>query len=135
MNTPKNTKTREAFSQIIKAYPYPLSLEELHGFISKQLPGVAFSTIYRLAKQLEAEGLIQRIDWRERGSRYEWTGRTHHHHIVCTVCGATADFDDSVVQLDREAVARQTGFVFSQHHVELEGICPACQKGDAVVSQ
>jgi len=87
---------------------------------------VAFSTVYRLTRTLEQEKIVEHIDWRDRGGRYELVG-PHHHHVVCGTCGIFADIDDTHVYIDIPKIARVTGFTISKHVIELEGLCKKCQ--------
>lgn len=123
----KSSRARDAALIILQHRTEPISLEDLHRLVKIKQPATAFSTIYRLMKKLEEQHKVTRIDWRERGSRYEWADQLHHHHIVCTVCGKTADIDDTYLQIDENLIAQKTGFSFSRHYVELEGICPTCR--------
>jgi Fe2+ or Zn2+ uptake regulation protein len=49
----------------------------------------------------------------------------HHHHVVCTGCGATATapcpVDDAGL-----AASVPAGFVVTSHEVRLYGLCAAC---------
>lgn len=129
MKRTNTTKARTLFASILKSYPHPVDLRELHESITKQLPGVAFSTVYRIAKDLEQAGTIERADWRDRGSKYEWIeGRDHHHHITCSICGAMADVSDACLHCREDVVRAETGYLLRHHYFELEGICPQCQK-------
>jgi len=112
---------------LLQTYARPLSLQDLHGRVQERLPRTAFSTIYRVVARLEAEGKVERVDWRERGSRYEWAELPHHHHIVCGICGRSVDIDDSDVGFSEERIRAATGFLVNHHSIELEGICPDCQ--------
>lgn len=120
------TETGDRFIQVISQAARPLSLEEIHQEIRKLNPAVAFSTIYRLAKKLEEHGAVTRIDWRERGSRYELTGGRHHHHIVCTRCGHSADVFEAGVHIDPSVIQKTTGFRIAAHYIEFEGTCARC---------
>jgi Fe2+ or Zn2+ uptake regulation protein len=131
MNTPtkeRSTRTKEAVEHVLMAYASPVSLNDLYQFIKTSLPKTAFSTVFRIVRRLEEEGKIIRIDWRERGSRYEWADLPHHHHIVCQICGNVTDIDDTVLNFDENTVKKHTGYTIQRHSIELEGVCPDCQK-------
>lgn len=127
MKRRNNTKIRGLVTNILRSAPEPMSLRNLHGFVLRTSPEVAFSTIYRIAKDLEELRSIERVDWRERGSAYEWADKPHHHHITCSVCGAINDIDDASITFDQASIERQSGYQIGTHHFELEGICPSCQ--------
>ena len=128
MNTVRNTKTREAVTQIFQAHTQPLSLSELHHLVLVSHPKTAYSTVFRIVLKLEQMGKIIRIDWRERGSRYEWADLPHHHHIVCQVCGKIVDLDCSLFNFKEKDVEALSGYSIRRHSIEFEGICPDCQK-------
>ncbi|MEI6478143.1 MAG: transcriptional repressor [bacterium] len=127
MNTSRQTKARQALIQILRRHDSPLSLAELWEELQRTLPAVAHSTVFRLITRLEEEGQVVRVDWRERGSRYEWAGLPHHHHIVCTGCGEIRDLADSDLDFDSDRLRRATGYDVTYHSIELEGLCPRCQ--------
>lgn len=123
----RNTRTKEAVTQVLQAYAAPIALNELYEFIKVSLPKTAFSTIFRIVRQLEEEGKVIPVDWRERGSRYEWADLPHHHHIVCEKCGTVTDISDDVLSFNDEKVAQKTGYQLTHHTIELRGICTSCQ--------
>ena len=112
----------------MQTYAKPFSLRELHLLVLEPFPRTAFSTVYRVVSRLEAEGKVERVDWRERGSRYEWAELPHHHHIVCSLCGRSVDIDDADLGFSEDGVRAATGFVIVHHSIELEGVCPDCQR-------
>ncbi len=134
MNTKleRSTQTKQAVSQILQSFAAPIALGELHLFIKMSLPKTAFSTVYRILQKLEEEGKVIRVDWRERGSRYEWADLPHHHHIVCDDCGGVTDIDDKVIDFNQSRVSKQTGFRINRHSIELQGTCSPCQQKEAV---
>lgn len=124
----RDTRVTRIATEILRTDPTPLSLRELHDRVAEQLPATAFSTIYRLSERLEREGKITRVDWRERGSRFEWADRQHHHHIVCGDCGQTVDLDDDDLGFSERRIQSRTGFSVKHHSIEIEGTCADCQR-------
>lgn len=124
----RNTRAARLVGDLLRAYAKPLTMQELHEHVQERLPRVAHSTVYRVVCRLEEAGRVRRVDWRERGSRYEWAALPHHHHIVCSLCGRSVDIDDADLGFSEERVRKATGFVVDHHSIELEGICPACQR-------
>jgi len=123
----RNTVAGKLVTEILAASPTPLTLRELHERVRARSPRTAHSTVFRLVTRLEQERKVVRVDWRERGSRFEWAGRPHHHHIVCGDCGRTADLEDRDLGFSESRLRSRTGFLVSHHAIELEGICPDCQ--------
>jgi Fur family transcriptional regulator, ferric uptake regulator len=124
----RRTQASELVADLLRTYAKPLSIQELHEQVRSHLPRTAYSTVYRIVGRLEAEGRVRRIDWRERGSRYEWAELPHHHHIVCSICGRSVDIDDADLGFSEDRVRSATGFLIDHHSIELEGICPDCQR-------
>ena len=122
----RNTRVSRLFAEILQANPAPMSLGELHGRVCEELPTTAYSTIFRLAGRLEQEGRINRVDWRERGSRFEWADRPHHHHLTCGDCGRTVDLDDRDLGFSERRIESRTGFRVKHHSIEVEGTCADC---------
>ena len=124
----RKTRVSELVVDLLQTYAKPFSLRELHLLVLEPFPRTAFSTVYRVVSRLEAEGKVERVDWRERGSRYEWAELPHHHHIVCSLCGRSVDIDDADLGFSEDGVRAATGFVIVHHSIELEGVCPDCQR-------
>ncbi len=124
----RQTKTKGAVIHYLQSTASPLSLDEMYRAGLIDLPQTAYSTIYRIVQQLEASGLVIRVDWRERGSRYEWAGLPHHHHIVCESCTGVTDVTDTLLHYDDAEITKKTGFIVKHHSVELFGLCKPCQK-------
>ena len=122
----RNTRARRLVTEILETTAMPLSLRELHERVQEQLPTTAYSTIFRLAERLEKAGQITRVDWRERGSRFEWADRPHHHHVVCSDCGHTVDIADADLGFNERRIEIRTGFRIRHHSIELEGTCSDC---------
>jgi Fur family ferric uptake transcriptional regulator len=124
----RTTKTRQALVSIFQEHPEPLSLSELLFHIRQTHPKTAHSTVFRLVLKLEEEGKVVRIDWRERGSRYEWADLPHHHHIVCLECGTVTDLGCEFFNFKESDIERKTGFSVRRHSIEFEGVCRECQR-------
>lgn len=123
----RNTIGQQIVLAHLKQVKKPETLEEIHKAAMKKVPRIAFSTVYRIVKSLEEKRLVERIDWRDRGSRYELVG-THHHHLVCQTCGTVQDIEDADISLNLKKIARKTGFVLKAHMLELTGVCERCAK-------
>jgi Fe2+ or Zn2+ uptake regulation protein len=126
MQQTRKTQVKEKVAHILQAYATPLSLGEIYEYTLVSLPKTAYSTIFRVVSAMEREGTVRRIDWRERGSRYEWSDLPHHHHIVCQVCGLLQDIDDATLNFNEEKITEITGYLVKHHSIELEGICADC---------
>ena len=123
----RNTRASRLVTEILRSCPTPLTLAELHARVREHSPRTAHSTVFRLVTRLEQERKVVRVDWRERGSRFEWAERPHHHHLVCGDCGRTVDIEDRDFGFSEARLRARTGFLVKHHSIELEGTCPDCQ--------
>lgn len=93
------------------------------------------SSIYRNLTLLEEAGAVARVVTNDDFARYELTEEltAHHHHLICTNCGAVIDFElDSRTErtLDRALAnaADALGFTPADHRLDLLGTCNDCNE-------
>ncbi len=127
MSTTRNTRKKSFIEGVFSSTTEPISIREVFRQVRKAYPKTAYSTVFRIVIKLEEDAKIHAVDWRERGSRYEWAGMPHHHHITCQICGTVQDLEDADVNYDDEKIRKKTGFITKHHSIELEGICAKCR--------
>ena len=94
----------------------------------RSLPRISLGTVYRNLKQLAEAGFIREIQAGGQALRFD-ANTGPHHHVRCVGCGRV---NDLVVPLDtrrEQAAARAMDFHVLGHHVEVQGLCPACRPG------
>ncbi|HEY3316811.1 MAG TPA: Fur family transcriptional regulator [Coriobacteriia bacterium] len=127
----RSSSQRDAIAQAAEAMPGAFSAEELLGSVRQREPGVGAATVYRALKAMRDAGFVEAVGTREGAVVYaRCRGTGHHHHLVCTACGAVAEAD---CELDRvlERVASASGYTVTSHELALRGVCPACRKKGA----
>lgn len=122
------TRVKTRVTEIFQRRTVPLTLQEVYKAVISRLPNTAYSTVYRLVLQLKKEKKILSLDYRDRGGRFEWADRDHHHHLTCSSCGTVTDIDDDMIHFTTQAVVEKTGFSIDHHTIELYGKCRPCQK-------
>src|SRR5437763_4088615 len=84
------TANRRAIVDVLQSSKRPLSIPQLLATNDD----LAQSSVYRNLAVLERAGVVHRIVTDDEFARYELaedlTG--HHHHIICSRCGAVDDF-------------------------------------------
>ena len=124
------TGSRRAVVDVLADEGRPMTLPEI---LARQ-PELAQSSAYRNLSELEQAGVVRRIITSDEHSHFELaedlTGH-HHHHLICTDCGAVTDFavpSDLEKQIERSAstVGRKYGFVVDAHRLDLVGRCTDC---------
>ncbi len=123
------TKGRRHLVELLAAAGRPATIAEL----LEGGPRLTQSSLYRNMVDLESVGIVQRVVGTDDLTRYELSEEIigHHHHVVCTECGAVDDF---VVPARAErsldtAIAKaleDTGFVPTAHRLDVLGTCAAC---------
>ena len=96
--------------------------------VHQQYPGIGRVTIYRTLDILAELGLICEVH--AEGSCRSYLLRRpyeHHHHLLCSDCGAVVDFTDCDLNELAHNLSRKTGFNIDGHLLEFSGHCPNCQ--------
>jgi Fur family ferric uptake transcriptional regulator len=106
------------------------TVAEWHAAVSRPGEKVGLTTVYRTLAALAAAGEVDAIHGEDGEVRYRrCRSRTHHHHLVCRICGSTVEIDARDVETWAAAVAGDHGFVDVTHTVEVFGVCPDCSQG------
>lgn len=124
----RNTKTRLCVETLLQKQRLPLGLDEIYHKVKRHSPKTAYSTVYRIIKKLEDGRMVVRTDWKDRGGKFEWANRPHHHHIVCERCDSVVDINDKVLNFSEKNIRKNTGYRITHHSIELMGVCAPCQK-------
>lgn len=105
-----------------------LSAEELYNLVKAENPDVGLATIYRTLDLLSDLDILERIDFGDGRSRYEFREESHHHHhLICTSCGMVEEFREDLLESLEEQVMRENNFDVSDHQVKFYGLCRNCR--------
>lgn len=121
------TTQRAALQEVLAATDEFATAAELHAALRDRGARVGLATVYRTLADLLAAGEIDSL----RGPAGEALYRhcedsSHHHHLVCRVCGRTEEVSAPTVERWAKAVAKQYGFTEIDHEIELFGCCADC---------
>lgn len=109
----------------VKAYDL---LDQLRGASQRAAP----PTVYRALEFLLHEGLIHRL---ESLNAFVGCGDPRHAHagqfLICRRCQAVAELSDPEITRLIAERADALGFRLGAQTIELDGVCPACQRRDA----
>ena len=101
-------------------------------FTAEQLiaaaPGVGRATVFRTLRLLQQIGTLCQVVLDDGTVEYRLTSGGHHHHIVCSQCGAVNDFASCDIQDQLDDLARSTGYEIDWHRLEVYGRCARCQR-------
>jgi Fur family ferric uptake transcriptional regulator len=124
----KSTRQRGLIVDTFLAASGHLDVDQLLARVRKTDPRVSAATVYRTMKLLTECGLAHAQRFGEGHTLYESAfNRDHHDHLICTTCGDIIEFENNRIEALQDQVARQHGFVVTDHKLELYGRCRACQ--------
>ena len=103
-----------------------ISAEEIYAQVVAKYPHVNLSTVYRTLELLKGLGLVTETDFGEGRVRYHPAGKGHHHHLVCTGCGAVIDLDESLLSSLESMLLREYKFSADLKHLAILGRCARC---------
>ncbi len=117
------TTPRKAVLDALGRAGGPLTIEE----IWEAVPDVGRATVFRTVKLLLELGLICRVVLENGSVRYVPATPDHHHHFICSGCGAVEEFQHPPIDEAIRTLAESAGFELSGHAVELYGRCRHCR--------
>lgn len=124
------TEPRRALAQLIADRAGHFAASDLVREARAHRLRIGRATIFRTLEVLSELGVVERLDLPTGEHAYVGCAPTHHHHVVCSNCGGTAEIEDAGLRTVVREVARQTGFRVEDHRLELFGLCPTCQAAE-----
>jgi len=128
-NDVKMTRQRKVIIGVLAAAGVHLSHDGIWRRAKAIDPTVGQTTVYRTLDILRRLGIAASIDLAD-GREHFCLCRSgnHHHHVVCTECGRTADFDECALPPVLAAVEKRTRFTVRDHRLTLFGVCENCKE-------
>ncbi|MGZ4695199.1 MAG: Fur family transcriptional regulator [Acidimicrobiales bacterium] len=124
------TTNRRTLVELLDTTDHPVTIAE----VLTLRTDLAQSSVYRNLAVLEQAGVVHRVVATDEFARYELAQdlTEHHHHLICSACGAVADFtiEPHLEASMADAFARvgdQTGFQTEHHRLDLVGHCSNCR--------
>ncbi|MCE5203183.1 MAG: transcriptional repressor [Actinomycetia bacterium] len=127
--THRVSNARRAIAEASARIGCAFTVEDLHRSVTRILPGVGLATVYRAVAAMLGTGYIACVGTRCGKALYAvCEGGAHHHHLVCTSCGAVTPLPCSL-EAQLATSARRAGYTLTSHEVTLYGTCNACSRG------
>ena len=104
-----------------------ISAEEIYGLVKTKYPYANISTIYRTLELLKELGLVSEIDLDDGRLRYHLTEKGHHHHLVCSKCGAMIDLPEFILLPLKDKLLNDYKFEADLNHLAVFGLCQSCR--------
>lgn len=129
MENSRNTRQKQMILSILKEADRPMSINEVYALVSKHLPKIAKSTIYRNIDSLLSQNLIDKyhLNDSEIFYRIKHNQSEHKHFIICDACKKMFDLPSCPIQ-EIEHAMEEEGFIIKEHQIQITGICKSCAK-------
>ncbi len=132
------TPQREAVVEVlIDNADAHLSAENIFMQTKHNYPDIGLATVYRTLELLESLGLVHKFEYGDGQSRYEVNQSAddhYHHHLICVKCGSIGEFKDDLLDEIEQEIAKETGFLVTDHCLRFFGICRECQAAEGETS-
>jgi len=99
---------------------------EVDTAVRGQIGAISLQAVYDALATLTDKGLIRRIQPAGSPARFEARVSDNHHHVICRVCGRTADVDCAVGSAPCLTAADDIGYEIDEAEVIYWGRCPDC---------
>lgn len=127
----KLTRQRESILRAFLDGQKHLSIDELLQQTRRLQSGVGHATVYRTMRLFVEAGIAHEHSFGDGPAQFEPAhpgDDDHHDHIICTSCSKIIEFENEEIEELQERVAREHGFILTDHRMQLFGLCPDCQK-------
>lgn len=123
----RNSTNQEYVLDLLAHASTPMNASIIYEKIAKQVE-INLSTIYRILERLCEANLIIKTVRKDKIAYYETARKSHRHHLICTLCHKEIAIDTCPLAILQKNIQQTTGYLITGHALELEGICPKCQK-------
>lgn len=127
----KLTPQRQTVLKIfLKHADQHLSAEDVYQLVKPLYPDIGMATVYRTLDIFADLGVLQKNDFGDGRSRYEFSRQDehhHHHHLICLRCGSVSEFDDDLLESLETMIAKRNKFKVVDHVLKFYGYCEKCQ--------
>jgi len=121
----KRTPQRLAILDYLEGNKSHPSAEDIFRSVARKYQSLSFATVYNTLNMLAKTGALRELTIDPARKRYD-PDISSHNHLICVTCGRIVDIPD-VFAIDLPA-AMAHDFTLLGSHVELYGLCAACNK-------
>jgi Fe2+ or Zn2+ uptake regulation protein len=120
------TRQRRAVLEAVVATPSTMSPLQIFDAARARCPELGLTTVYRTLDVLSEVGALRRVHGPDHCEAFVPAGAAHGHTVVCSACGLVSEFTDCDLGHVAAAAGRQTGYVITDHFLQLTGLCADC---------
>jgi Fur family ferric uptake transcriptional regulator len=123
---PRPTRQRRAVAAALAEFDDFRSAQEVHEALRAGGDNVGLSTVYRALQAMADAGELDVLRSEGGEAVYRRCSDSHHHHLVCRICGATVEVEGPAVEKWTRSVAAAHGYADVSHTLEIFGTCGNC---------
>ena len=124
----RDTRQGRAIAAALRGSASFRGAQEIHAELRAAGQQIGLTTVYRHLQRLADEGEVDVLRQPDGEVVYRYCrSDEHHHHIVCRVCGCSAETECPELSGWADRVAASLGYSDVSHAVEVFGVCPACR--------
>lgn len=120
----RNTRQKEAIRSTFVEADRPLSPDETLRAAQRRVKRISLATIYRNIGSLVEEQWLTPVEMPGDVTRYEVSGKAHHHHFQCKECGKVFELEGCELAVKPKL---PRGFRVTAHEFFLYGSCAECR--------
>lgn len=113
------TRQRAALLRIIAASEDHPDAAELHRRAEAAGAGVSLATVYRTLTTLQAQGVIEKLEFQDQPARWEAADQHHHDHMIDVETGEVMEFTNDRIERLQAEIAAEMGYDIVHHRLEL----------------
>ena len=121
------TAQRLAVLRAVRSEPH-ITADGVAEIVKTEIGAISRQSVYDALGMLVEQGLVRRIQPAGSPARFEARAGDNHHHVICRICGRTADVDCAVGAAPCLTAADDHGFDVEEAEVIFWGRCPKCQR-------
>lgn len=122
----RSTRQRSAISALLDESTGFRSAQDLHAELRDRGDTIGLTTVYRTLQSMADAGSVDVLRTDSGELIFRKCSDSHHHHLVCRVCGFTVEVEEPGVEVWAHRAGRAHGFTEVSHTIELFGVCAEC---------
>jgi len=123
----KLTPARLAVIEVLEREPEHLNHTQILEEGKKIYPKLSRATVYRTMDLLVELKLVRPLYLNDPTQRFV-SAAGGHHHLICTNCDTTYEFDHCTVDELARELSEKYNFQIRNHLLEFQGLCQSCRQ-------
>ena len=113
------TRQRAALLRVLAESEDHPDAAELHARAEAAGAGVSLATVYRTLTTLQAQGVIEKLEFQGEPARWEPADQQHHDHMIDIDTGEVIEFTNDRIERLQAEIAAEMGYEIVHHRLEL----------------